>query len=169
MPVISGIGHERDVTVVDVVSHTRAKTPTAVAEFLIEYMSVTATELIDLQDRIISVSESLILKEKNDLLLASREVVHGAKMLLQRDYATVDKYSSTMKHQIKQLLLSHYHYLENREQYIKMASPDNILKRGYTLTLKNGFFVTSINDLKVGDKIETRFKDGLSESEITKL
>ena len=169
LPVISGIGHERDVTVTDIVSHTRAKTPTAVAEFIIEHMSVTATELIDLQDRIISVSESVISKEKSDLLLASKEVVHGAKMLLQREFAAVDKYSSTMKHQIKQSLQSHYHHLENREQYIKMASPDNILKRGYTLTLKDGVFVTSIDDLKVGDKIETRFKDGSSESEITKL
>lgn len=169
LPVISGIGHERDVTVTDIVSHTRAKTPTAVAEFIIEHMSVAATELIDLQDRIISISENVISKEKSDLLLASKEVVHGAKMLLQREFATVDKYSSTMKHQIKQSLQSHYHHLENREQYINMVSPYNILKRGYTLTLKDGAFVTSVDDLKVGDKIETRFKDGSSESEITKL
>lgn len=169
LPVISGIGHERDVTVADVVSHTRAKTPTAVAEFIIEHMSVTATELINLQDRIISVSENVILKEKNDLVLASKEVVHGAKMLLQRGHAAVDKYSTNIKHHIKQSLQSHYNYLENREQYIKMASPDNILKRGYTLTLKDGVFVTSIVDIKIGDKIETRFIDGSSESEITKL
>jgi exodeoxyribonuclease VII large subunit len=169
LPVISGIGHERDVTVVDFVAHTRAKTPTAVAEFIIEHMSVTATELIGLKNRVVSESEGIILKEKSELLFASKEVIHGAKMLLQREYTTVDKYYSTIKYQIKQLLQCLYHHLENREQYINMVSPDNILKRGYTLTLKDGAFVTSIDDLMVGDKIETRFKDGSSESEITKL
>src|SRR5690554_2040794 len=64
LPVISGIGHERDVTVADVVSHTRAKTPTAVAEFIIDHMNVTATELIGFQDRVVSESENIILKEK---------------------------------------------------------------------------------------------------------
>ena len=169
LPVISGIGHERDVTVVDVVSHTRAKTPTAVAEFIIDHMSITATELIDLQNRVVSESENIILNDKNDLLFASNVIIHGAKMMLQKEYTAVDKYSSTIKHQIRQSMLSHMHYIENKEQFINMVSPDNILKRGYTLTLKDMRFVTSVNDLKVGDKIKTVFIDGSSESEITEL
>ena len=169
LPVISGIGHERDVTVADVVSHTRAKTPTAVAEFIIDHMNVTATELIGFQDRVVSESENIILKEKNYLLFASKEVVHSSKMLLQKEYTTVDKYSSALKHQTRELMHTHMHYLENREQFINMVSPENILKRGYSLTLKNGRIVTSIDDLETGDKIETRLKNGSVESEVTKL
>src|SRR5690554_145034 len=84
LPVISGIGHERDVTVVDVVSYTRAKTPTAVAEFLIDQLSQSATELIEFQERVVAESEDRILKEKSDLLIASKEIIHGAKMMLQK-------------------------------------------------------------------------------------
>ena len=169
LPVISGIGHERDVTVVDIVSHTRAKTPTAVAEFLIDHISVTATELITLQNIVITESESIILKEKNDLQVASKEVVYGAKMFLKSEHTTVEKFFYTIKHQFRQSIQSHIYYLDSKEQFINMVSPDNILKRGYSITLKNGNLVTSIDDLKVGDKVETRFKDGTSESEITKL
>jgi exodeoxyribonuclease VII large subunit len=50
-----------------------------------------------------------------------------------------------------------------------MVSPENILKRGYSLTLKNGKVITSVGDFEVGDKIETRLKDGSVISEITEL
>lgn len=169
LPVISGIGHERDITVVDVVSHTRAKTPTAVAEFIIDHMSVTASQLLDLQNRVVAVSENTILKEKNDLLLASKELSHGVKLMLQKEFGAIDKLASSLKYQLKQSIQSNLHYLVNRSQFIEMVSPENILKRGYTLTLKDGRTVTKMTDLRVGDKIVTRFSDGLSESEVTKL
>ncbi len=167
LPVISGIGHERDVTVTDVVSHTRAKTPTAVAEFFIDHISQTATELVDFQNRAVAESENIILKENNSIVSASREIIYGAKMMLQKERTTVERLSSAMKPQLKHQIQSQHHYFDNKLQYIQMVSPENILKRGYTLTLKNGKAVTSIRDIKTGDKIETRFRNGALESKVT--
>ena len=167
LPVISGIGHERDMTVLDIVSHTRVKTPTAVADFFIAHLSKTATELIGLEKRILSESESRLMKEQADLFSLSKELVYQSSLMLQRETSVVQQLSGKMKYGVSRLLQHQFHTLENREQFMQMVSPMNILKRGYTLTLKNGKIVTSLRDLAVDDVIETRFRDGLSLSVIT--
>lgn len=166
LPVVSGIGHERDVTVLDVVSHTRAKTPTAVAEFFITHLTNTAAELIDLQDRTVNVSERIILKERTDLMSLSKDVIHRSTLRLHKEDADTDKYSATIKHRVRQLILNQFHLLERDEQYINMVSPVNVLKRGYTLVIKNGKIITSINDIETGDNIQTRFRDGTTTSKV---
>lgn len=168
LPVVSGIGHERDVTVLDAVAHTRAKTPTAVAEFFIAHLSKTARELVDLEERLLSECESRLMKEQTTLFSLSREVVHQSSFMIQREIAAVQQLSGKMKFGVKHFLQHQSHALENREQFVQMVSPVNILKRGYTLTLKNGKIVTSLSDLSVDDIIETRFRDGLATSVISK-
>lgn len=169
LPVISGIGHERDVTVLDIVSHTRAKTPTAVAEFFIACMNRTAAELVSLEKRVVSESQSRLLKEQTDLSLLSKELVHQSSFKVQRDVTAIHQLLDKMKYGVKHVLQQHSHVLENKEQFIQMVSPVNILKRGYTLTLKNGRIVTSLDDLSVDDVIETRFRDGRSTSTVSKI
>ncbi|WP_294080679.1 exodeoxyribonuclease VII large subunit [Proteiniphilum sp. UBA5384] len=167
LPVISGIGHERDVTVLDIVSHTRAKTPTAVAGFFIDHLSKTAMELVDLEEKVLSESESRLIKEQTDLFSLSKEVIHQSSLMIQRESAAMQQLSGRMKYNIQHFLQHQLHLLEKREQYIQMVSPENILRRGYTLTLKNGEIITSLHDLAVDDVVETRFRDGLSISVVT--
>ncbi|WP_286834059.1 MULTISPECIES: exodeoxyribonuclease VII large subunit [unclassified Proteiniphilum] len=169
LPVVSGIGHERDVTVLDVVAHTRAKTPTAVAEFFIGHLSKTATHLIDMEKRMITVSESVMVKERSDLFSLSKDVVHKSVLMLQKEVSRVMQMSATMKHSLRQLLQAQYHFVDTREHFVRAVSPENVLKRGYTLTVKNGKIVTSMRDIAVDDIIETRFKDGFSTSLVSKL
>jgi len=167
LPVVSGIGHERDITVLDIVAHTRAKTPTAVAEFFIDHVSKTLSELTDLQERIVSESGAILMKEQNDLFSLSKELVHQSLFLLQKEMAGVQQVTTMMQHSLKQFLLQQHHFVENKQQFVQMISPLNVLRRGYTLTLKNGKIITSIQDVKVDDTIETYFKDGISSSVIT--
>ncbi|WP_352422117.1 exodeoxyribonuclease VII large subunit [Proteiniphilum sp.] len=167
LPVISGIGHERDVTVLDIVAHTRAKTPTAVAEFFIARLTRTATELIGLEERVVSESGSRLLKEQTDLFSLSKELVHQSSLMVQREVAAVQQLSDKMKYGVRHLLQYQSHVLENRAQFIQMVSPVNILKRGYTLTLKDGKIITSLQGLSLDDVIETRFRDGSSTSVVT--
>ncbi|RNC64931.1 exodeoxyribonuclease VII large subunit [Proteiniphilum sp. X52] len=169
LPVISGIGHERDVTVLDIVAHTRAKTPTAVAEFFIARLTRTATEIISLEERVVAESQSRLLKEQTDLFSLSKELVHQSSLMIQREMAATQQLSGKMKYGVKHLLQHQAHLLENRGQFIRMVSPVNILKRGYTLTLKEGRIVTSLHDLSADDIIETRFRDGVSTSVITQV
>ncbi|MDD4777723.1 MAG: exodeoxyribonuclease VII large subunit [Fermentimonas sp.] len=166
LPVVSGIGHERDVTVLDVVSHTRAKTPTAVAEFFITHLTKTASELIALQDRTITTSEKIILRERTDLLSLSKEVIHRSALRIQKENGDVEKLTTAMNNNIRQQMQGQFHLLERNEQYINMISPLNILKRGYTLVLKNGKIVTSTDEIEEGDTIQTRFRDGNITSEV---
>src|SRR5690554_4140220 len=167
LPVVSGIGHERDVTVLDIVSHTRAKTPTAVAEYFIAHITKTAAELFNLQERTVNTSEKIKLKEQTDLHSLSKEMVHGSTLRIQKESNFIEKSSTTIKHRISHLVQNQIHFLERNQQYINMVSPFNILKRGYTLLLKNGKIITSVNEIEVGDDIQTLFRDGTVTSKVT--
>ena len=80
LPIITGIGHERDDTILDMVAHTRMKTPTAVAEFLIGQMDRAAGEVEKLQQDVCSLATDILLKQKNLMqLLGSRLPVFGNK------------------------------------------------------------------------------------------
>ncbi|MDD3968730.1 MAG: exodeoxyribonuclease VII large subunit [Proteiniphilum sp.] len=164
LPVVSGIGHERDVTVLDHVAHTRAKTPTAVAEFFIGHITQTATELADLGERLIGQTRSLLQEEVSQLRLLTREAVHLSSLLLQKETALVQKISDRMRHQLNQRMQEQRHQVESTEQYIRMVSPVNVLKRGYTLTTRQGRIISSLKSLSPDDVIETHFRDGVATS-----
>ncbi len=168
LPIISGIGHERDVTVLDAVAHTRAKTPTAVAEFLISKVSETAAGLMDLQQRLIDESVCITEKEKNKLSELSQRIVHVANLFVRKHAFSLQQLGTEIKHQIRLMLQNEKHLVSEKGQYIRMISPENILKRGYTLTLQNGKIIKSIKELSVNETIETRFFDGKTESTISK-
>jgi exodeoxyribonuclease VII large subunit len=115
LPVVSGIGHERDITVLDIVAHTRAKTPTAVAEFFIAHVGKTLTELTGFRERIVSESGAIVMKEQNDLFSLSKEVVHKSMFLLQKEMAGVQQVATMMQHSLKQFLLHQHHFVENKQ------------------------------------------------------
>jgi exodeoxyribonuclease VII large subunit len=168
LPIISGIGHERDVTVLDAVAHTRAKTPTAVAEFLIAYLSNTASRLQYLQKRLTDESENVMATEKSYFLLLSKDVIHQSNICLQKEKMHLQQTSETMKFSIKNRLQHLSHFFDIKQQYIEMVSPQNLLKRGYTLTLRNGKVVKSATEFSENDMLETRFADGNVWSEVRK-
>lgn len=164
LPIISGIGHERDVTVVDAVAHTRAKTPTAVAEFLISHTAETSAELMELMQELVEKSNSLIQTALNRLNELSRQMIHSSNIFIRDELSVVQQLSVTLKHQTKQMLQTENHFVSEKSQYIRMVSPENILKRGYTLTLKNGKIVKSVKELSDNEIIETVFADGAIKS-----
>jgi exodeoxyribonuclease VII large subunit len=168
LPIISGIGHERNVTVIDTVAHTRAKTPTAVAEFLITHLSKTALQLIDLQNRLINESEGILISEKSHLLSLSKDTVYQSTMRLQKEKLHLQQVSETMKYSVRNRIQCLAHFFDNKQQYIEMISPENLLKRGYTITLRNGKIVKSATEFVENDLLETRFSDGSVWSEVKK-
>ena len=182
LPVITGIGHERDDTVLDLVAHTRMKTPTAVAEFLIARMDRAAEELNGLQQAIsLSATDRLAKQQALLQLLGSRlpvlalNQIERNRMLLQRIgnqfpiVATtllskkrnrLDTLSVHFKNQVEGVLMEQRRWIELTEQFVKMASPDYLLKRGYSLTLRNGKIVKQAEELEQGDEMTVRFADG---------
>lgn len=164
LPIITGIGHERDDTVLDIVAHTRAKTPTAVAEFLIKHIYESASELIDIQDSIIFKTNKRLIEEAAILNTLATKYSYIIKDRTKDQLNKLDIISEKIKNAAIRVLQDQKHILESKEQYIEHNSPENILKKGYTLTLSGKKIIKSKAGVKKGDNIVTRFADGEIES-----
>lgn len=164
LPIISGIGHERDVTVIDAVAHTRVKTPTAAAEYLISKIHDSASELMELQQRLLEQTNRLVQSEKQRLAEMSKNMIHASNLFVRDELAQIQQWMVSMRHGAERLMLQEKHFMDGKAQYITMVSPENILKRGYTLTLKDGKIIKSAKEVKASDVLETRFADGSTES-----
>ena len=181
LPIITGIGHERDDTVLDMISHTRVKTPTAAAEFLIGQMQLAADELTDLAQRL-NKGAYLLLYENKELLLHLQSRIPAKAMQRVSDDRL---YLQKAKHRILQGAMAHVNYqrqalpllshllqmaipqVEKRryqlmllQQKITDASPEKLLAKGYSITLSKGKVVKDAKLLKPGDEITTRLKQG---------
>lgn len=164
LPIITGIGHERDDTVLDIVAHTRAKTPTAVAEFLIKHIYESVSELIDIQDSIIFETNKRLIEEATILNTLVTKYSYIIKDRTKDQLNKLDIISEKIKNAAIRVLQDQKHILESKEQYIEHNSPENILKKGYTLTLSGKKIIKSKAGVKKGDNIVTRFADGEVES-----
>ena len=181
LPVITGIGHERDDSAVDMVAHTRMKTPTAVAAFLIGRMDEQADELNGLQQWICTKVSGILsdaqitlkwvaaqlpskviamIERKRMQLLTLAKNLSVAHLFVERQHSTLTNIRQNMQNRLITLLSGKNQELHLHEQFLKMASPDYILKKGYTLTLKEGKTVKHAYALQTGDEITTRFADG---------
>lgn len=138
LPVVTGIGHQRDDTLLDIVAHTRVKTPTAAAELLIHTMLVQAEKIENLRRAIPDTVSRRIADERRRVEMLVQNLPLSVAMLLQQQR----------------------HRLDIWEQQLQASSPDRILARGYTLTLSGGRIVRSAAELSAGDEVVTRFADG---------
>lgn len=138
LPVVTGIGHQRDDTLLDIVAHTRVKTPTAAAELLIHTMLVQAEKIENLRRAIPDTVSRRIADERRRVEMFVQNLPLSVAMLLQQQR----------------------HRLDIWEQQLQASSPDRILARGYTLTLSGGRIVRSAAELSAGDEVVTRFADG---------
>ncbi len=169
LPIITGIGHERDDTVLDSVAYKRVKTPTAAAEFLLDCMDLAANQLITLSNKIREGAKNLLVIEKNRLELFQQRIPRLANALLSNNKINLTGLSSRLNKSIVQYLSTEKHRLSLVSQSIKYASPEFILKRGYSLTTCNGKIIKSISDVSTGDVLTTQFKDGFVESKVNDI
>lgn len=160
LPVITGIGHERDDTVLDIVAHTRAKTPTAVAEFLIKRIQSAAINMYELQEAIITSTNRKITEESVSLNTFATHFSYLTKDYTKDQLNKISVFTERLKSLTKKVIVDEKHRLTNQEQFLKLISPENILKKGYTLTIRDNKIVKNSAELKEGDTITNRFFDG---------
>ena len=154
LPVITGIGHERDDTVLDSVAHTRVKTPTAAAELLIHRI----TEVGRSSGRVIRPSATrscMPCSNRNGRRLEMIQtripnLVH--RKLTDARFALLAA-GKDLAQATQTLLSRHRHRLELLRQRVADASPDKLLSRGYSITLKDGKAVTDAASLNPGDQL----------------
>ena len=235
LPVITGIGHDKDDTVIDLVAHTRMKTPTAVAEFLISGALQFSQQLNDLekqftvsvndkleknQDRLTDAADQLsllvnqlIVKQTNRLNIDRIQLANHSEGFLKKQFSELKGLTTNTKNKISIYVARQTHLLDQsgnqlnytfRGQIVKnknlliqfqqllkiravetiraenknllqitdklrLVDPQNILKRGYSLTMMNGKILKSLQMVKVGDLLETRLSDGSIESKVERI
>ena len=165
LPVITGIGHERDDTVLDSVAHTR-KTPTAAAELLIHRITESADHLEELSARLQQGAYALLEQEGRRLEMIQTRIPNLVHRKLTDARFALLAAGKDLAQATQTLLSRHRHRLELLRQRVADASPDKLLSRGYSITLKDGKAVTDAASLNPGDQLVTRLAKGSFTSEV---
>lgn len=188
-PIVSAVGHEIDFTISDFVSDMRAPTPTGAAELVVPSKVEIQSYLNDYKGRIISVINKKIKsytdtfsKLKNTYILKNPISMYeideqkldnmleklGSIMTykLEREKSELNNLSKMISPNMLNRLDKEKIKLENIETKLNLLNPENILKKGYSLTLVEGKIVKSINSVKKGSIIDTKFSDGIIKSEV---
>lgn len=160
LPIVTGIGHERDETVLDFIANRRAKTPTAVAALLIECMQEAFVSLAEIQQEIVGLSKEKIVSCSENLQADALRLKSGASVLLEQSKNSIEMLCANLGGSTLRLLDRKKHDLEIKEQFLQLSSPRHVLSKGYSITLKNGKAVKSKESLQEGDIIETVLFDG---------
>ncbi|MDO4497796.1 MAG: exodeoxyribonuclease VII large subunit [Bacteroidales bacterium] len=159
LPVITGIGHERDHSVCDVVAHTSVKTPTAAAALLIDTLCEQMSKLLDLEQRLINANESRMEREKMRLERLTNGV-RNTHIILQQQIGRLDIMLERISMNARQRVASEQQRLSYMERTVQMAQPDNILKRGFSIARYNGHAIKNAKDVPIGAEIEIETSKG---------
>lgn len=182
LPILTGIGHERDDTIIDVVAHTRLKTPTAVAAFLIERQRDEYETLLQMEKNLQQNICRKLEKERNRFEQNGRRYQMATANYCHREKANLLKLTSLLEKQIFQLIQQQQFQLNSLQQVyekavatqisheqIKLASigkqlalagPERILKMGFSITYHQGKAIKSASLLKSGSRLTTRLAEG---------
>ena len=164
LPIITGIGHERDATVLDFVACQRAKTPTAVASLLIDSLRYAFDALLLTQQEITSSSEGIINRYDKELQANFLKLSATVSTLLGKYETSLSIYQMNLKEKVKSYFSQKEHQIAVMEQFVQLSSPQHVLSKGYSITLKDGKVIKSKDSLQTGDILETRLKDGVIKS-----
>jgi len=188
LPVITGIGHERDDTVVDMVAHTKKKTPTAVAEFIISGVRMFETRVEELQNTLARYAERLLESLQYEIQEKMITLSHTVKERISHSYAqyqllvmrlcSVSRYS--LNHHQNQFYLliqkeiTVYQKCLNEEvgkyslleQTIRHFDPIHLMKRGFSIARVNGIILTCVQQVENGQTIVTQVLDGYIHSKV---
>ena len=168
LPIITGIGHDRDECILDMVSYMRVKTPTAAAAFLIDHLSEVYTALVSARERIGRIAERHLAYEKMRLKQLADRIPTLFALTRERQTKRIDALAHRLDSAATQRLERERHRLQLVAQRAQAQDPIHILRRGYSITLHNGHALRSGDELADGDIIETRLEQGTLKSEIRK-
>lgn len=160
LPIITGIGHERDDTVLDMVAHTRVKTPTAAAEYLIATLSDAAAALDTLVASLTANLTECIHREEARLQQIATRLPSLLALVHTRQLHRIEQIENRLKVAGAHSLVKQQHRLQLIEKIIEGASPSHILQRGYSITRCDGHVVRNAASLPEGTVLTTEFADG---------
>lgn len=164
LPVLCGIGHDKDSTITDMVVHTSLKTPTAVAEFIVQKMLQFEEYLREIQSDCVSEISAVLAQNK----LHIENILHTFHMQLKErlmaEKTQMIRHSEKIKYTVQNLIFTQQKRLEMTENTLHHVNPLTILKKGYSITTCQRKVVKDAKDTTVGDMIETLFYHGKRKS-----
>ncbi|MBR6284632.1 MAG: exodeoxyribonuclease VII large subunit [Muribaculaceae bacterium] len=191
IPVIVGIGHERDVTVLDYVAAMRVKTPTAAAEWLIQRGSDALAHLTDLSNTVVSNVRDMLAHSREQLAYygslipaTARRVVDTSRVRLEgyaraiplalagrltAERTCLQHHSDRLREAATQHMLREHMRIDALHDKVELLSPRNILNRGYSLTMCAGRYLTRADQLKPGDAITVHLSQGKAKATVLNI
>lgn len=182
IPIITGIGHDRDESIVDMVAHTKVKTPTAVAALLIDHLNLVLERLLDAQAELIAAVRHRSELEQARLVRMSEKIPVLFSLVKTRQEQRIERHLANITASLNDKLSHERHRLSlieskltptllqqlTRENYrlqllqqrLETLNPQRLLQRGYSITLCKGKVVKDARQLKAGDEIETKLANG---------
>jgi exodeoxyribonuclease VII large subunit len=188
LPIITGIGHDRDESILDMVSHQRVKTPTAAAAFLIDHAQRCLDAIDDAQTRMTRYALQRLADHKSQISNLKSQIRGLFSIVKTRQEARLDALHNRMLTRMQQQtttaratlnllesklplmaerrLQAEHHRIALIEERLKALDPQLLLSRGYSITTKDGRAVRDPSQLKPGDQIETRLEKGTIKSTV---
>jgi exodeoxyribonuclease VII large subunit len=166
VPVLSGIGHETDEALLDLVVHTALKTPTAVADFIIQRNLHFEAHLEQLLLQTSNLVNQMIKEEQLELQKQEQRIQEQALRLIRSKERILDRISENLPLLVKIHTSKAQQQLEQYMAIIELLNPAATFKRGYSLVTKDGENIHSAKHLNTGDMITTHFEDGTIKSEV---
>ena len=167
LPIITGIGHQRDESVLDIVAHTRAKTPTAAAELLIHAMLEQGAFLDSAMQEVMSAARAYIDAERQRVNTLATRLPISATLCMQREKMRLQPVVQQLSSEVRLFLREQNHRLDILKEKADAASPRHILAMGYSITRVNGKAVRSLGEIAAGDNVVTMVADGEFTSTVT--
>lgn len=168
LPVLTGIGHSTNETVSELVSFKSFITPTKIAEFFLQEYHNFSFPLKENCEKIRTLANRLFERQQNELLQASRSFGFLSEIVLRKNYNRLEHFENSLKSCSKAQLRDEKTELRNISNSIKLLSPKNILRRGYSITRKDGEIVKSAKELLPEDLVEIEFYNGKAVAQIEK-
>lgn len=169
LPIIAGIGHQRDVSILDMVAHTSVKTPTAAAEYLISALEKAEEEIDELASELCNFTSNIIQKEHKSLELYMLKIKQASRTGFLKEQNRLSNYLFQLKSMYRNRIHRETNKLALIATRIETQSPKYLYERGYTITTVHGKRITSALQVKPGDKVTTHLADGHFDSEVVPL
>ena len=182
LPIITGIGHDRDESILDMVSHTRVKTPTAAATLLIDHLKIvhdainnaqesitlfTRQKLSTLNSQLSTLQEMLpklftIVKTRQEACIESlyMRILSCIRETVISSLGKINAFETRLPILTDRRLMTEKHRLQLMKKKKKNLDPTLLLQRGYSITTKNGKVVRYVEELQIGDDLETHLANG---------
>ncbi len=167
LPVLTGIGHEIDSTVADMVAHTSLKTPTAVADFLLSHNATFESRVLDLGNSLRFYAQNRLNTEGGYLTRAESILTFPTQFLLKNEHQKLDELSRRLAAAPSQILRYEDMKIDNALKIMDLMSVEATLKRGFSITRRaDGSVLTTVKDVKMGELLEIELGDGHVKSTI---